>query len=333
MDYTRFPRRRYFKNPTPLEPMPRLSKALGAKVNLWIKRDDLLPDAAGGNKTRKLEFAIGEALANGADTLITCGAVQSNHCRLTLAWARKEGLDCHLILQEREPGAYNPKASGNIFLFHLLGNAGIRVISSKANMAEEMNNTAAELKKAGKKPYIIPMGGSNAVGALGYSLFAEELMAQINDAGLNVERLVIPSGSMGTQAGIVTGFYGINARIPVTGIIILARSKDIQETLVHEMSLDLAKKLSIPEVPKELVACDDGYIGPGYALPTDEMKEAVFLFAREEGILLDPVYSGKTAAGLIDYVRKGKIAAGSTVIFLHTGGAPALYAYQDTFLG
>ena len=331
MDFTGFPRRRYIKDPTPLEPMPRLSKTLGGKVNLWVKRDDLLPGAAGGNKTRKLEFCIGEALAQGADTLITCGAVQSNHCRLTLAWARKEGLDCHLILKERVPGAYKPKASGNNLLFHLLGADGTKVISSESDMLEEMQKTAAELQKAGKKPYIIPMGGSNVVGAIGYALFAGELMAQINETGLKVDHIFIPTGSAGTHAGIVTGLFGINANIPVMGIDILSGDRNSQETLVHRLALELAEMLSIPAVPRELVVCNDEYVGPGYSLPTEAMKEAVFLFARQEGILLDPVYSGKTAAGLIDFVRQGKFAAGSNVIFLHTGGTPALYAYQDTF--
>ena len=331
MDFTRFPRRRYLNGPTPLEPMPRLSKALGGKVELWIKRDDLLPGAAGGNKTRKLEFSIGEAMAQGADSIVTCGAVQSNHCRLTLAWARKEGLDCHLVLEERVPGSYNPKASGNIFLFHLLGADSIRVVPGGGDILAELQKTADELQKAGKKPYIIPTGASNTVGSLGYALCAEELMAQINEAGLKIDHIVLPSGSAGTHAGIVAGLFGTSASIPVTGMNV-SRQREPQENTVYKLALALAEKLSIPPVPREHVICADEYVGPGYSLPTEAMKEAVFLFARQEGILLDPVYSGKTAAGLIDYVRKGKFAAGSKVIFLHTGGDPALFAYQDTFM-
>ena len=331
MDFTRFPRRRYLNGPTPLEPMPRLSKALGGKVDLWVKRDDLLPGAGGGNKTRKLEFSIGEAMAQGADSLVTCGAVQSNHCRLALAWACKEGLDCHLILEERVPGSYNSKASGNNFLFHLLGASSIRVVPGGSDMPGEMQKTAAELQKNGKKPYIIPGGASNAVGGLGYALCAEELMGQINEARLKVDHFIVPSGSAGTHAGIVTGFFGNNIGIPVTGMDI-SRPKDLQEKLVYKLVLELAEKLSIPAVPRELVACADEYVGPGYSRPTEGMKEAVFLFARQEGILLDPVYSGKAAAGLIDFVRTERFPAGSTVIFLHTGGDPALFAYLDTFI-
>jgi D-cysteine desulfhydrase len=308
--------------------MPKLSKALGGNVELWIKRDDLLPGAAGGNKTRKLEFSIGEAIAQGADSLITYGAVQSNHCRLTLSLARKEGLECHLIIEESTPGAFNPAVGGNAFLFHLLGASSIRAVPDTSDALAELQKTAEELQKVGKKPYIIPIGASNTVGSLGYALFAEEIMGQINEAGLNVDCLITPSGSAGTQAGIVTGFYGINAGISVIGMNV-SRPREPQEAKVHKLVLELAEKLSIPPVPRELVVCADEYVGPGYAKPSEAMKEAVYLFAREEGILLDPVYSGKTAAGLIDFVRKNKFAKGSAVVFLHTGGTPALYVYQD----
>ena len=328
MDFTSFPRRRYLKCPSPLEPMPKLSKALGGKVKLWIKRDDLLPEAPGGNKTRKLEFLIGEAIAHGSDSVVTFGAVQSNHCRLTLALARKEGLDCHLVLEESENVAYNVNATGNPFLFHLLGAASILAVPDTCDAIEELQKTAGDLQKAGKKPYIIPIGGSNVTGSLGYALFSEELMWQINEAGLRVNHLIVPSGSAGTHAGIITGLYGINANIPVIGMNV-SRSRDLQEAKVYKLAMELAEKLSLPAIPKELVVCADEYVGPGYAIPTETMKEAVLLFAREEGILLDPVYTGKAAAGLIDLVRKGKITEGSTVIFIHTGGQPALFAYQD----
>ena len=331
MDFTLFPRRRYLDGPTALEPMPKLAKALGGKVELWVKRDDLLPGAAGGNKTRKLEFCIGDAISKGADTLITCGAVQSNHCRLTLAWARKEGLNCHLLLEERVPGSYDPKAGGNNFLFQLMGVNSIRVFPGGTNMMEEMKKFAAELEKAGKKPYIVPGGGSNATGALGYVYCVEELMRQLNEMELKVDHLVVPSGSAGTHAGILIGLFGNNVHIPVHGVNV-SRPREAQETLVHNLAVELSKKLSLPVFPRELVVCSDEYVGEGYSRPTESMREAVLLFAREEGILLDPVYSGKCAAGLIDFVRKGKFAEGSTVVFLHTGGDPALFVYQDYLL-
>ena len=328
MDYTRFPRQKYLNGATPLEPMPALSKALGGKVELWVKRDDLLPGAAGGNKTRKLEFLVADALAQGADTLITCGAPQSNHCRLTLSWARKEGLDCHFVLEERVPGSYSPKAGGNNLLYQLMDVSGIKVVPAGTNMLEEMQKTAADLQKAGKKPYIIPGGGSNAVGSLGYAFFADELIAQMNEMRLKADHLVVHSGSAGTHAGIVTGLFGNNVKLPVQGMNV-SRPKEPQEELVYKLTGSLAEKLGIPVPPRELVVCNGDYVGEGYSRPTESMKEAVLMFARLEGILSDPVYTGKVAAGLIDYVRKGTFKAGATVIFLHTGGNPALYVYQD----
>lgn len=332
MDFTAFPRRSYLQGPTPLEPMRNLSKALGGQVNLWIKRDDLLPGTSGGNKTRKLEFCIAEALAQGADTLVTCGAVQSNHCRLTLSWAAKEGMDCHFVLEERVPGSYKPEASGNNFLFHLLGIKSVRVVPGGSNMMEEMQKTAADLTGQGKKPFIIPGGASNSTGALGYAACGEEMVQQFNEQRLRVSHIVVPSGSAGTHAGMVVGINGVNAGIPIIGMNV-SRTKEVQEELVFKLASETAAKLNLRGgVARESVECFGDYVGPGYSLPTESMKEAVELFARNEAILLDPVYSGKAAAGLIDFVRKGKFKPGSNVVFLHTGGSPALYAYEQVFV-
>lgn len=331
MNFTKFPRRPYLNGATPVEAMPNLSKALGGKVNLFIKRDDLLPGAAGGNKTRKLEFCIGHAMECGADTIITCGAVQSNHCRLTLSWAVKEGLDCHLVLEERVKGSYKPEASGNNFLFHLLGVKSIRVVPAGSNMLGEMQKVSDELSSQGRKTYIIPGGASNPTGALGYAACAEELMGQLNEMRLPIDHVIVPSGSAGTHAGMFVGMVGMNANIPVSGVNV-SRTKTVQEELVYKLSVELAEKLGLKcALPREQVVCYDEYVGPGYSLPTEGMVEAVNLFAKTEGILLDPVYSGKAAAGLIDLVRKGVFAKASNVLFLHTGGSPALYAYLDTF--
>ncbi len=331
MNFTQFPRRAYLQGATPLEAMPKLSKALGGKVNLYIKRDDLLPGAAGGNKTRKLEFCIGDAIEKGADTIITCGAVQSNHCRLTASWSAKEGLDCHLVLEERVEGSYKEDGSGNNFLFEMLGVKTKRVVKAGSDMMAEMEKTAEELKKSGKKPYIIPGGASNPTGALGYVACAEELMNQINVSGLNVDHIVVPSGSAGTHAGMVVGITGTNANIPVSGVNV-SRPKDVQEGIVHNLALQTADLAKVKGgVDRDAIVCYDQYVGPGYSIPTDAMVEAVKLFSLEEAILLDPVYSGKAAAGLIDLVRKGAFPEGSNVVFLHTGGSPALYAYMDTF--
>ncbi|SFL76547.1 D-cysteine desulfhydrase [Desulfomicrobium norvegicum] len=331
MNLAKFSRRGYVTTPTPIEALPSFSKALGGKVNIFIKRDDLLPGCAGGNKTRKLDFCIADALDNGADTIITCGAVQSNHCRLTLSWAVKEGLDCHLVLEERVKGSYSPEASGNNFLFHLMGVKSITVVPGGSNMMDEMQKVASGLKAEGKTPYIIPGGASNTIGATGYVACAQETLQQLFDMGLKIDHMVVPSGSAGTHAGIVVGMQGNNAGIPVSGINV-SRTKADQEALVYKLVEATAERVGVATpIAKETVECFDGYVGPGYSLPTDSMVEAVKLLASTEAILLDPVYSGKAMAGMIALVRKGHFAEGSNVLFLHTGGSPALYAYQNIF--
>lgn len=331
MNYTKFPRRGYLQGATPIEPMTKLSAALGMEVNLYVKRDDLLPGASGGNKTRKLDFCIADALAKGADTIITCGAVQSNHCRLTASWAAKEGLDCHLVLEERVKGSYKEDGSGNNFLFELLDVKSKRVVAGGSDMMAEMTKTAEELTAAGRKPYIIPGGASNPIGAMGYAVCAEETMAQLNEMRLKIDHIIVPSGSAGTHAGMTVGMTGTNANIPISGMNV-SRPKDVQEEIVYNLAVQTADMLGIKGgVARQDVVCYADYVGPGYSIPTESMIEAVKLFAREEAILLDPVYSGKAAAGLIDLVRKGTFAKGANVLFLHTGGSPALYAYLDTF--
>lgn len=331
MNFTQFPRRNYLQGSTPIESMPRLSRALGDHVNLYVKRDDLLPGSAGGNKTRKLEFCIADAMEKGADTIITCGAVQSNHCRLTASWSAKEGLDCHLVLEERVAGSYKEEASGNNFLFELLDVKSVDVVKGGADMMAEMEKKAQALKSRGKVPYIIPGGASNAIGATGYALCAEETMGQLNQMRLNIDHIIVPSGSAGTHAGMVVGMAGVSGNIPISGVNV-SRVKDAQEELVYKLALETAERLEIKgSVARKDIVCYDQYVGPGYSLPTDAMVEAVKLFAKTEAILLDPVYSGKAAAGLIDLIRKSAFASGSNVLFLHTGGSPALYAYMDTF--
>ena len=332
MNLARFPRRRYSTGPSSIEELPRLSRALGGP-RIFMKRDDLLGLAAGGNKTRKLEFVVADALAQGADTLITCGAVQSNHCRLTLAAAVKEGLKCRLVLEERVPGSYNPRAGGNNLLYHLMGVEEIRVVPGGSDMMAEMQKVADELAAEGRKAYVIPGGASNELGALGYVACAEEILAQLFDMGLVVDYVVCASGSAGTHAGLVTGFYGNNSGISVVGINV-SRTKEEQEKLVYNLVQRIAANLKLnQEIPREAVLCFGDYVGPGYSLPTPAMVEAVRLVAQTEAILLDPVYTGKAMAGLIDLVRTGFFKKDQTLLFVHTGGSPALYAYLDTFLG
>ena len=331
MNLSHLPRRRYTDWKTPIEKLTLISEQL-AGATIYIKRDDLLGLTGGGNKTRKLEFVAADALAQGADTLITCGAVQSNHCRLTAAAAVREGLKCRLVLEERVPNSYHPQATGNNLLFHLLGVEKITVESGDSDMAAAMQKEADEVAAQGGKPYIIPGGASYPVGACGYVACAEEILAQLFDMGLKIDYVVCPSGSAGTHAGLIIGLWANNSGIPVIGINV-RRKRDIQENNVYKLVCQTADFLGLKQqIPREAVTCFDEYVGPGYSLPTPEMAEAVKLLCRTEGILLDPVYSGKAMAGLIDLIEKGYFKKQDNILFLHTGGSPAIYAYADTFL-
>jgi D-cysteine desulfhydrase len=328
----RFPRRHYTEGRTPIEKLGRLSALLGGP-DIYIKRDDLLGLAGGGNKTRKLEFLVADALAKGCDTLITVGAVQSNHCRLTLAAAVKEGMKCRLLLEQRVPKSYNPQASGNNFLYRLLGVEQIKVVDLGTDLAAAMEQMADDVAKRGGKAYIIPGGGSVPLGALGYVSCAEEILSQAFDMDLRLDHIVCASGSAGTHAGLITGLIGNNATIPLTGVNV-RRTRDEQEPMVHKLAEQTAALLGVRGgVPREAITALGDWVGPGYSLPTPEMIEAVRMLAQVEGILLDPVYTGKAMAGLIALIRKGVFAKGQNVLFVHTGGSPALYAYQDVLLG
>ena len=239
MNLARFPRRRYTEGRTPLEFLERLTGKLGGP-EIWIKRDDMLGFLPGGNKTRKLEFLMADALAQGAAAVITCGAVQSNHCRLTLAAARKEGLECHFVIEERVPGSYSEQASGNNFLFHLMGVDSIRVVPAKSDMLAEMEKTADELRRAGKKPYVIPGGGSNALGALGYVACAEEILAQTFEKGVAFDGIFTTSGSAGTHAGLAVGLWANRSGIPLVGINI-SRPNETQVPIVRKLAGETAR--------------------------------------------------------------------------------------------
>ena len=330
MNLAQFPRRRYTAYQTPVEKLCNLTEYLGGP-DIYMKRDDLLGLAAGGNKTRKLEFLMADALAKGADTVITCGAVQSNHCRLTLAAAVKEGLKCQLVLEQRVPNSYNRYASGNNFLYDLLGVEAVHVVEGGSDVSGKMQEVADSLAAQGRRPYIIPGGGSNEIGALGYVACAEETLSQLFDMGVNIDHIVLTSGSAGTHAGFLTGIKGNNAHIPVTGISINRKSGP-QTELVYNLAARLSEKLKLDNpVSRDEVVVYDEYVGEGYSRPTQGMVDAVRLVARTEAILMDPVYTGKTMAGMIDLIRKGVFKKGENVLFLHTGGSPALYAYTDTF--
>jgi D-cysteine desulfhydrase len=331
MHLARFPRRRYTSGWTPLEKLQRLSRQLGGP-DIYIKRDDLLGLAGGGNKTRKLEFLVADALAQGADTLITCGAVQSNHCRLTLAAAVTEGLRCRLVIEERVAHSYDRDAGGNNFLFRLLGVEAITVVEADTDLAREMEQVAGAVAALGRKAYIIPGGGSNPLGALGYVSCAEEILGQTWDLGLRLDHIVCASGSTGTHAGLIAGLVGNNSHIPVTGINV-RRTRAEQEPNVFKLAQQVAELLGIAGgIPRDAVTALGDWVGPGYSLPTPEMVEAVQMVARVEGILLDPVYTGKAMAGLIGLIRRGTFKRGENVLFVHTGGSPGLYAYQSVLV-
>ncbi len=324
MDISRFPRIPYSDGWTPVQRLDRFSRALGGPT-VYIKRDDQLGLAGGGNKTRKLEFLVADALAQGADTLITCGGVQSNHCRLTLSAAAREGLNCRLVLAESEPGAYAPDGNGNVLLYHLLGAERIITVPWGADLGAALAEAGRAAEAEGRRPYLIPLGGSNPVGALGYIACAQELLAQVSAAQLEIRDIILAVGSGGTLSGMLLGLDGA---IPVTGMTVLSPRAQA-EAAVRELVQDAGDFLGAPA--KAAVTCLDDYLGEGYALPTPGMVEAVRMLARTEGILLDPTYTGKAMAGLIALARAGRWAKGDNVLFLHTGGSPGLYAHPEHF--
>jgi D-cysteine desulfhydrase len=332
MDLSRFPRRRYTQGATPLEPMPNFSRALGGP-EIWVKRDDMLGLAPGGNKTRKLEFLVADALEKGADTLVTCGAPQSNHCRITLSAAVKEGLKCRFVIEERVAGSFSEQASGNHFMYRLMGVESIEVVPAGTDMGAAMQRVADALKAEGRRGYIIPGGGSNALGGLGYVACAQELQQQWFEQGLRFDRVVVGSGSSGTHGGLVAGFLGNHIDVPLLGIGV-SRDPADQDPLVHREAQAVCDLLGLGiTVPREAVVTRGGYWQPKYSVPNARMVEAVQLLARTEAIMLDPVYTGKVMAGMIDLIRRGEIGAKERVLFLHTGGATSLNAYEDILLG
>ena len=328
MNLARFPRIKLCQAPTPIEHLPNLTRALGGPA-IYIKRDDLTGMGGGGNKVRKLEYLAGDALARGADHLVTQGAVQSNHVRQTAAVAAKLGLGCTAILEHRietnDPEYLN---SGNVLLDRLMGIA-IEYRPGGTDMQAALEQVGAKLEADGAKPYLIPGGGSNPVGALGYVHVAAELVAQLNEMGLTVDRLVHATGSAGTQAGLVAGLHALNSPIPTLGIGV-RNPKDKQEANVRKLAEATLAHLGIPHpLPPAAVEANCNYVGAGYGIPTPGMVEAVQLLARTEGIFLDPVYSGKAMAGLIDLIRTGVFTKDQTILFLHTGGSTGLFGYTE----
>jgi L-cysteate sulfo-lyase len=313
--------------PTPLEHLPRLSKHLGGP-DIYVKRDDCTGLASGGNKTRKLEYSMADAASVGADTIVTVGAVQSNHVRQTAAAACKLGLKCEVLLEHRVVDPSEPYAtSGNVLLDKIFG-ANLREYPGGTDFDKAMAEVADEVTANGGKPYIIPGGASNKVGALGYVNCAIELLEQINAWGLDIGHIVTATGSAGTQGGLIVGLKALQSDIPLLGIGVNA-PREVQEEKVYQLACETAEYIGKPGcVAREDVVANCDYVGAGYGVPTESMNEAVLMLARYEGLLFDPVYSGKALAGMIDQIRNGSLSSGN-IVFLHTGGSAALFAYAD----
>lgn len=287
--------------------------------------------AGGGNKARKLEYLIADALTKGADTLVTFGGIQSNHARQTAAAAAKFGLGCELVLECVDA---NPKIeyyqNGNLLLDKLMG-ANIHLLSPPEAASSYAYELTSKLVKQGKTPYLIPVGGSNILGSYGYVRCATEIVDQLTENQLNIDQIILASGSGGTHAGLLAGLVKSKTDISVLGISI-SRSKESQEGLVKALLVSILSDLGeLEQDLEDKVIINDGYVGSGYGMTTESMFAAVKACAELEGVLLDPVYTGKAMAGLIDLCEKGEICQGSNLLFLHTGGAQGLYAYCEKF--
>ena len=319
---TRFPRLEFIGAPTPLEYLPRFSDYVGRDI--FIKRDDVTPMAMGGNKLRKLEFLAADALREGADTLITAGAIQSNHVRQTAAVAAKLGLHCVALLENPiGTHAENYLTNGNRLLLDLF-NVQVEMVEALTDPTAQLDELATRLEAQGFRPYVIPVGGSNALGALGYVESALEIAQQCEGA-VSLSSVVVASGSAGTHAGLAVGLEQLLPDVELIGVTV-SRSIADQKPKVVTLQQAVAEQLAL-KATADIQLWDD-YFAPGYGTPNEEGMDAVKLLARLEGILLDPVYTGKAMAGLIDGIEQKRFKDEGPILFVHTGGAPALFAYH-----
>ncbi|ENZ4140104.1 D-cysteine desulfhydrase [Enterobacter ludwigii] len=319
---TRFPRLEFIGAPTPLEYLPRFSDYLGRDI--FIKRDDVTPMAMGGNKLRKLEFLAADALREGADTLITAGAIQSNHVRQTAAVAAKLGLHCVALLENPiGTQAENYLTNGNRLLLDLF-NVQVEMVEALTDPTTQLDELATRLEAQGFRPYVIPVGGSNALGALGYVESALEIAQQCEGA-VSLSSVVVASGSAGTHAGLAVGLEQLLPDVELIGVTV-SRSVADQKPKVVTLQQAVAEQLAL-KATADIQLWDD-YFAPSYGTPNEEGMDAVKLLARLEGILLDPVYTGKAMAGLIDGIEQKRFKDEGPILFVHTGGAPALFAYH-----
>ncbi|MDA8491071.1 D-cysteine desulfhydrase [Kluyvera sp. Awk 3] len=319
---TRFPRLEFIGAPTPLEYLPRFSDYIGRDI--FIKRDDVTPLAMGGNKLRKLEFLAADALREGADTLVTAGAIQSNHVRQTAAVAAKLGLHCVALLENpMGTKAENYLSNGNRLLLDLF-NTQVEMCEALTDPNAQLAELATRLEAQGFRPYVIPVGGSNALGALGYVESALEIAQQCEGA-VSISSVVVASGSAGTHAGLAVGLEQVMPEAELIGVTVSRKVAD-QLPKVVTLQQEIARSLELTATAG--ITLWDDYFAPAYGIPNDDGMEAVKLLARLEGILLDPVYTGKAMAGLIDGISQKRFKDEGPILFVHTGGAPALFAYH-----
>ncbi|MBL4768576.1 MAG: D-cysteine desulfhydrase family protein [Rhodobacteraceae bacterium] len=322
----RFPRAKLISGPTPLERLHRLSTHLD--IDLWIKRDDLTGLGAGGNKIRQLEFYFGDALAKGADTILITGAVQSNYVRAAAAVAAKLGLESVLQLESRVPNMGTLyQSSGNVFLSQLLGAEHIYFAEGEDESGADaaLHAKADVLRAAGKTPYVIPLGlNSKPLGALGYLRAAREILQQQAD----FDAVVVASGSGATHAGLLTGLRALGATMPVYGICV-RRNAEQQTARLQTVLSKISKLLGNANVPNLGILTRDDALAPGYGQISERVKGALKMMAQYEGLFLDPVYTAKAFAGVLELLQGGEIQPGMRVLFIHTGGVPALFAYQE----
>jgi L-cysteate sulfo-lyase len=331
LDIARFPRFGLLEGPTPVQRLSRLSSALG-EVEIFVKRDDLNGLGGGGSKIRKLEFLIGEALARGADTIVTVGARQSNHARLTAAAAARAGLKCELVLTRVVPRFDEDYIeNGNILLDRLLG-AHVHDLPASANALAFAEERADALRAQGRNVYVCPLGGSSAVGCLGYADCAAEIAAQADASGISFDHIVVPNGSGGMQAGLVAGAVALGkSPASIIGYTVLGPAEQARSITLDKTRQTIGLIDPALTVPDDAIIIDGAHRGDGYGIPTDGMRHAVRLLASSEGLLLDPVYGGKAFAGLLHDIETGRYRRGQRILFVMTGGLPGLFAYRSAF--
>ncbi|WP_334052968.1 D-cysteine desulfhydrase family protein [Burkholderia cepacia] len=330
-DSIRVPRYRLLDGPTPIHALPRLSTYLGG-ANIYVKREDSAGVGGGGNKLRKLELLIGEALLGGADTIITVGGRQSNHARLTAAAAARAGMQCEVVLTRPVPRDDTDYIeSGNILLNNLF-NARVHDLSASVDAMAYAVARADELHAAGHRVYVCPFGGSSPIGCVAYAACAAEIAQQSQANGLRFDRIVVPNGSGGTHAGLVAGFAALaTGMIEVDAYTVYAPADDAYRTTLDKVR-QTARILNFDRgISPDAIRVDSSQLGSGYGMPTDSMRQAVRLLASQEGLLLDPVYSGKAFAGLIEGITSGRYASDKNILFIMTGGLPGLFAYRNEF--